>query len=75
LAVNLVEQVSVAILKQNNTSIPASAKKAGRKYQNLRYKETSKVKGFSKIDTIEISEEGKALAGLIVNKNSADTKG
>ena len=69
MAINSVEQVSIASLKQNDTSTSAAAKKASKQYQKLRNKGTSKFKSSSKVDTIEISEEGRALASLSLNKN------
>jgi len=73
LAINSVENVNIAVLKQNSKSTSA-AKKAGKQFQKLHNKPNSKIKSSSKVDTIEISEEGKALAGLLPNKNTADVK-
>jgi hypothetical protein len=73
LAINSVENVKVAELKQNSTSTTA-AKKAVKQSQNINRKANSKIKSSLKVDTIEISEEGKALAGLLPNKNTAEVK-
>ena len=74
MAINLVEQVNITTLKQNNTSASAAAKKTGKLYRNLNNKGTYKVKGSLKADTIEISEEGKVLAGILIKNKSADIK-
>ena len=74
MAINSVDQVNVTTLKQNNTSASASAKKASKLYRNYSNKGDSKVKGSSKADTIEISEEGKVLSDLLIKNNSADIK-
>jgi hypothetical protein len=73
LAINSVENVNVTVLKQNSSSTSA-AKKAAKQFQNLHHKANSKIRNASKVDTIEISEEGKALAGLLPNKNTSDVK-
>jgi hypothetical protein len=73
LAINSVENVNVTVLKQNSSSTSA-AKKAAKQSQNLKHKANSKIKNSLKVDTIEISEEGKALAGLLRNKNTEDIK-
>ena len=73
MAINSVENVNVAVLKQNSSSTSA-AKKAAKQTKNLNHKANSKIKSSLKVDTIEISEEGKALAGLLPNKNTTDVK-
>jgi hypothetical protein len=72
LAINSVNQVNITSLKQNNTSASTSAKKTGKLYHKLSNKEASKVKDSLKADTIEISEEGMVMAGILTKNDLAD---
>lgn len=74
MSINSVENVNVTTSKQKNTQSSSAAKKAAKLYQSLHNKGNNKVLGSPKVDSIEISEEGKALAASLISKKSTSNK-